>query len=106
MQTIEYDVFKKAQELAAAKYTTVIKRDTLSDGSYCYVAHNPELEGCTGQGETELEAANDLAKARLDYIYFLLADGLEVPEPIMPIDGCRNIKIQNMIAQKKTLLGK
>ncbi|MBL1135889.1 MAG: type II toxin-antitoxin system HicB family antitoxin [Chloroflexi bacterium] len=46
-----------------------------------FLARNPELEGCMAQGETPEAAQSNLLEARIDYIYFLLEDGLPVPDP-------------------------
>ena len=72
---------EQAKELASHPYTTKIERDVLSDGTSIYLASNPELEGCKSQGKTVEEALNNLADARIDYIYSLLEDGLSVPVP-------------------------
>jgi predicted RNase H-like HicB family nuclease len=46
-----------------------------------YIAQNPELPGCKSQGRTPKEAIANLAAARIDFIYFLIEDGLPVPDP-------------------------
>lgn len=74
-------LLEQAEQLAQRRYTTLTSREELSDGSYVFVAYNPELPGCKSDGETPEEAKANLAHARIDYIYFLLEDGLSVPEP-------------------------
>ena len=65
----------------AMSYFAVVERDTLSTGGTIYVASNPELPGCKGQGTTPYLALRDLDDARSDYIDSLTEDGLPVPEP-------------------------
>lgn len=72
---------EQATYLANRPYTTVVFLDQSTDGESIYVALNPELEGCVSQGDTLNEALHNLNEARVDFIYFLLKDGLEVPAP-------------------------
>jgi len=53
------------------------------DGRPCFVARNPELGSCIGQGDTEEEARKDLVDARRDLIGVMLECG----DPILPL--CR-----------------
>ncbi len=71
----------KAKELAARHYFTIIDREKSNKGGYYYVATHPDLPGCVADGQTPEEAKQELAKARVDFIYFLLEDNLAVPEP-------------------------
>jgi predicted RNase H-like HicB family nuclease len=71
----------KAKELAARNYFTVINREESDKGEYYYVAAHPDLPGCMADGQTPEEAKQELAKALVDYIYFLLEDNVTVPEP-------------------------
>ncbi|MDX2077018.1 MAG: type II toxin-antitoxin system HicB family antitoxin [bacterium] len=75
------DRLEEAKKLANHNYTIEISQDNLSDGSVIFMARNPELKGCKAQGVTRTEAVNNLRDARIDYIYFLLEDGLDVPSP-------------------------
>jgi len=72
---------QQAERLANRHYTINISQDTLSDGSIVFMARNPELQGCKAQGETPTDAVNNLREARIDYIYYLLEDGIDVPVP-------------------------
>lgn len=72
---------EQAKHLAQQDYQVVISQDTLSDGSIVFIARSPELTGCKAQGATAQEATDNLLDARIDYIYFLLEDGLNVPAP-------------------------
>ena len=75
-------LWKKAQELAAKGYTTIISEDILSTGEKVYLAEHPELEGCMTQGNSVDEAVNDLKQITVDFIYYMLEDGLNIPEPV------------------------
>ena len=71
----------KARRLANRPYLTQVMKDTVYDGSTVYVAVNPELDGCIGQGDTIEEALHDLAEVRPKFILSLLEDNIPVPEP-------------------------
>ena len=72
---------EEARKLALRNYNLVLSKDRLSDGSIMYMARNPELKGCKAQGTTQMEAIKNLRDARIDYIYYLLEDGIDVPSP-------------------------
>jgi predicted RNase H-like HicB family nuclease len=74
--------WERAEKLARRPYSVELSRDELSDGQTIYVARNPALPGCKSQGITIEEALENLNAARMDYIYFLLEDGLPVPDPM------------------------
>ena len=67
--------------LAFRSYSTEVSVYKLSNGEDAYVAENPELDGCMAQGSSFDEAVDRLKTVRVDFIYYLLVDGLEVPEP-------------------------
>jgi predicted RNase H-like HicB family nuclease len=74
--------WQEAEKLAARRYVVVIYRDfDPEEGKHYYVAVNPEIVGCMAVGETLDEARQNLNEARVDVIYFLLEDGLPVPDP-------------------------
>ncbi|MFQ5434811.1 MAG: type II toxin-antitoxin system HicB family antitoxin [Anaerolineae bacterium] len=73
--------WQMAEQLAARQYFTVISREESEDGKRYYVATQPDLPGCRADGQTPEEAKQELAKARVDFIYFLLEDNLTVPDP-------------------------
>jgi predicted RNase H-like HicB family nuclease len=75
------ELWAKAQDLARQTYDVEFEKDTFSDGTIVYLALNPELPGCMAQGATQVEAEYNLSEARADYIYALLTEGLEIPEP-------------------------
>jgi len=73
--------WQQAEQLATRKYFTVIYREELEKNEPYYVAVHPDLPGCRADGNTPEEAKQELAKALVDYIYFLLEDNLPIPEP-------------------------
>ncbi|MBL7162603.1 MAG: type II toxin-antitoxin system HicB family antitoxin [Anaerolineales bacterium] len=79
---MDLNLRNKAQKLAERSYVVEVLLDESTDGEPVFVALNPELEGCMGQGKTIEEAVNDLHEARIDYVYSLLEDDLFVPDPI------------------------
>ena len=72
---------RRAKELANRPYQVHVFPDESTDGESCYVATVPELPICMSDGDTVEEAKNNLESAKVDFIYFLLEDGLPVPEP-------------------------
>lgn len=70
-----------AKALASRAYQVHVFPDSTTDGDPCYVATVPELPVCMSDGETVEEAKANLESAKIDFIYFLLEDGLPVPEP-------------------------
>ncbi|MBI1280552.1 MAG: hypothetical protein GC179_20685 [Anaerolineaceae bacterium] len=76
------ELLSKAKKLAARGYTTKVSEDTLSTGETVYLAEYLELSGCMTQGYTREEALSELKQVVVDFIYYLLEDGLEVPSPL------------------------
>jgi len=74
-------LWAKAQELAGRGYATIISNDTLSSGETIYLAEHPELVGCLAQGHSVEDALQNLQMITVDFIYYLLEDGLDVPDP-------------------------
>lgn len=74
-------LMEKAKELASRNYVLSIFHDEELDKQPVFLAKNPELYGCMAQGTTLEDAISNLEDARIDYIYSLLEDGLDVPEP-------------------------
>ena len=75
------DLLRQAENLAARPYQMVTFRDRTTDGEPTFVALIPELPGCNSHGETLAEAQASLNEAKVEFIYFMLEDGLTVPEP-------------------------
>jgi predicted RNase H-like HicB family nuclease len=71
----------KAKELAHRPYQLRTFLDETTDDEPVYVAVIPELPGCVAHGDTPEEAKQNILTAKVDFIYFLLEDGLNVPEP-------------------------
>lgn len=75
------NLFKKAEEMAARNYKIAFLEDRTTSGQVIYMAKNPELIGCMAQGATLEETIENLKDARIDYIYDSLKDGVAVPDP-------------------------
>ena len=73
--------FEKAQTLARRDYQALVFPDRTTDGDSIYVAVVLEIPGCNSFGYSVQEAMENLESAKADFIYFLLEDGLPVPEP-------------------------
>ena len=72
---------RKASELANRPYVIHVFLHETTDGKEVYVTKAPALQGCTAHGKTVESAKARLRDAMVDYIYFLLEDGFEVPFP-------------------------
>lgn len=89
---IRNELWLRASKLAARDYRVEYEWDELLDGSPIVMASNPALPGCMAQGATEEEARRELSEARQEYVYSLLEDGEQVPEPervAHPVSGNR-----------------
>lgn len=73
--------FREAKRLADRPYQVHIFPDETTDGEPGYFVRIPEMPGCVSDGDTVEEAKRHLELAKVDFIYFLLEDGLPVPEP-------------------------
>lgn len=74
-------LLKRAKELGSRPYNIVTFLDQTTDGEPIYVALIPELPGCHTHGDTIDEASDLLHEVKVEFIYFMLVDGLDVPEP-------------------------
>jgi len=72
---------EKAHVLASQDYQVLVFPDSTTDGDAIYVAVALEIPGCNSFGYTVQEAMINLESAKVDFIYFLLEDGLPIPEP-------------------------
>ena len=72
---------EKARSLARQEFQALVFPDRTTDGDGIYVAVLLEIPGCNSFGYTVNEAMENLESAKVDFIYFLLKDGLPVPEP-------------------------
>lgn len=73
------DLRLRAEKLAEAGYTTKIALDETTSGRPVWFVTVLELPGCMAQGETPIEALENLRQARIEYILSLLEDNLPVP---------------------------
>ncbi|MCY4145751.1 MAG: type II toxin-antitoxin system HicB family antitoxin [Chloroflexi bacterium] len=87
---------EKAQTLARQNYRSLVFPDKTTDGDAIYVAVLLDIPGCNSFGYTVQEALENLESAKVDFIYFLLEDGLPVPEPQM-LQNSQVIKLGDYI---------
>lgn len=73
--------YKNATALARRQYQSHVFLDETTDGEPVYVAVVPELPGCNAHGDTVEEALEWLGSAKIDHIWFLLDNNLDVPAP-------------------------
>lgn len=78
---LDADLLRQAEKLASRPYQSHIFLDKSTEGEPVYVALVPEMPGCHTHGDTVKEAKEWLESAKVDFIYFLLEDGLPVPDP-------------------------
>lgn len=67
-------------ELVGMYWRTTVIREIVGDKTF-YIASNPTLPGCFGQGHTVKDAIEDLKEARRLYLRCMIEDGLEIPKP-------------------------
>lgn len=64
-----------------ADYEVVLRPLNLEEGGG-WLATMPALPGCTGDGETEMEALADVRLAALEWAHAAMTDGDSVPIPL------------------------
>ena len=74
-------LLQQAEKLGNRPYQMMIFLDKTTDGEPVYVALIPELPGCHTHGDTVEEAQDLLNEVKVEFIYFMLEDGLAIPEP-------------------------
>lgn len=74
-------IWRQAEKLGNRPYQMMTFLDKTTDGERVYVALIPELPGCHTHGDTVDEALELLHEVKTEFIYFMLEDGLAVPEP-------------------------
>lgn len=79
----------EAKRLAARQYQVRIFADETADGEPGFYAITPEMPGCVSDGATVEEAKENLESARVDFIYFMLEDGLSIPDPQLAMSPVR-----------------
>lgn len=67
--------------LDSVRYPFVLYQDELTDGSFCWVAEHPDLEGVHGYGRTQAEALESLSRSRIVYLRGLKRLGIEPAQP-------------------------
>jgi antitoxin HicB len=63
-----------------ALYEVTIRPLSADEGGG-WLATIPELPGCTGDGETELDAIRDVRMAALEWAHAAIGDGDPIPSP-------------------------
>ena len=86
--------YKLADSLANRPYQEHVFLDKTTDGELVYVSLIPELPGCASHGKIVDEALMFLNEAKAEFIYFMLEDGLDVPEPKL-IDTEQRINVSD-----------
>ena len=84
---IREDLWRQAGNLADRPYSVQAQKSQLLDRSIVVVVANPELPGCMSHGDTLEQALAELNEARQLYIYTLLEDGRDIPEPASPTNA-------------------
>ena len=84
---IRDDLWQQAGALADRPYNVEAQKSQLLDRSIVVVVGNPRLPGCLSHGDTLEQALAELNEARQLYIYTLLEDGRDVPEPEQTADS-------------------
>lgn len=82
-------MWQQAEKLGKRPYQTMTFLDKTTGGEPVYVALIPELPGCHTHGDTVDEALELLNEVKVEFIYFMLEDGLAVPEPKLLGSGTR-----------------
>ncbi len=75
------EMLKRATVLADRPYQKMRFLDRSTDGADVYFALVPELPGCHTHGSTVDEAEELLNEVIVEFIYFMLEDGLDIPPP-------------------------
>ncbi len=52
------------EQIMKFKFATQVIPESLSDGTTCYLALHPDLDGCMAHGDTQEEALSNLEEAR------------------------------------------
>lgn len=86
----------KAECLAKQRYQVQVFPDETTDGKPILIAIVPDLPGCSAHGNTAAEAKARLRDVMVDFIYFMLEDGLEVPVPT-PIETDISLQLGDSI---------
>lgn len=71
---------KTLEEYMKMPWRTEVHKEETPDHVF-FVASNPELFSCLGQGNTPAEALADLKEARRDLLAMMINHGDSIPEP-------------------------
>lgn len=82
--------WRKAKELATRPHQIVYFSERDDAGKPYFFVEVLEMPGCHSDGETIEEARENVQSALVDFIYFLLEDGMDIPEPQF---GNRNVVV-------------
>ena len=63
------------------KYPTQITEISVEDGGG-YMIEIPLLKGCMSDGETILEALENIKEAKMEWFVYMLENNLPIPEPV------------------------
>ena len=63
------------------RYPTQITEISIEDGGG-YMIEIPLLKGCMSDGETILEALENIKEAKMEWFVYMLENNLPIPEPI------------------------
>lgn len=80
---IDREIEARADAIIARPYTRFLFQD-VDDGGHWY-ARIPEFDGCMSDGDTPEEALENVKDAMFEWVYSMIEDGLEVPEPANPL---------------------
>lgn len=75
---------QRAEELSQRPYRVKLEKDEIADGEFVFLARVVEMPTCMAQGSTAVEAEGELREVMFEFIFSLLEDGEEVPEPRSP----------------------
>ncbi len=81
METIDALLYEQAERLSNQEWRYVVYSYRSPSLGKMYNAENIDLPGCKAQGPSVKEALVNLDSARTDYIYSMLLDGLDIPDP-------------------------
>ena len=81
---MDAQLLREAEKYARQPFRVDVTLDDSDSGKPIYVARIPELPGCHTHAGTMSEAVSLLNEVKVEFIYFMLEDGLPVPEPLGP----------------------
>lgn len=76
------ELWNLAKEISERNYTIKLQADILSNGNPIHFGCVIEFSGCMAQGETPEKFSENIKQAAREYVYALLMEELDVPEPM------------------------